>query len=67
MGRLYICPQNAKRIRIIINSLTNEYYAIYKNLLSQTNKYVTDYKTPLSKIKILFNEPINEDNIIKLV
>ena len=80
VGRLYICNENAKRIT---NAYTNEYYdmivktnqqkeqilykPLYENLLLQTNKYVTDTETLLSNIKILLNEPIDEDNIIKLV
>ena len=82
VGRLYICNENAKRNN---PPYANEYYdmimkenqkkqqilykPLYKNLLSQTNKYVTDIETLLSKIKglkdlsllnspILFNEQI---------
>ena len=40
------------------------YKPLYENLLSQTNKYITDIETLLSKIKILFNEQIKENNII---
>ena len=40
------------------------YKPLYKNLLSQTNKYITDIETLLSNIKILLNEQIKEDNII---
>ena len=40
------------------------YKPLYENLLSQTNKYITDIETLLSKIKILLNEQIKEDNII---
>ena len=40
------------------------YKPLYKNLLSQTSKYITDIEILLSKIKILLNEQIKEDNII---
>ena len=63
--RFFICNETAKR-------LNNKYYdmimkenqqkeqilfkPLYENLLSQTNKYITDIETLLSNIKILLIE-----------
>ena len=65
--RFVISNESAKR-------LTNKYYdmivkenqqkeqilykPLYENLLSQTNKYITDIETLLSNINILLNEKI---------